>query len=406
MRLLVADSLHLAPLEELEILGVEINYRPEIGTAELPDALKGADILVVRSTKVTSEVIEKCPNLNLIIRAGAGVNTIDVAAASRHGCYVANCPGKNAAAVAELAMAHMLAVDRRIVDATAALRSGRWEKTEYQEARGVYGQRLGVAGLGSIGRLVALRALAFGMKVRGWSRSLTHNKANALGIKRRKTLLELAADSDILTLHLPLTPQTRGIVDREVLEALPDGATFINTSRAEIVDEDALAEVAANKGLRLGLDVFADEPKSGAADYHAALLAKLDGKALVYGTPHIGASTEQAQRAVAVEVARIVRAFLTEEEVPNVVNVCRNTPARYALVLRSRDEVGVLANVLNVIKRHGLNIEEIVNTVFDGAHAACTKLRLSGRPGEDCLSEIRAFDEVFHVDVVALPNLA
>jgi D-3-phosphoglycerate dehydrogenase len=195
-------------------------------------------------------------------------------------------------------------------------------------------------------------------------------------------------------------------VNREVLEALPDGGVFINTARAELVDEDALAEIAAEKSLRLGLDVFADEPRVGKAAFRSKLLGALGDDAVVYGTPHIGASTEQAQVAVATDVARIVRAFLTEEEVPNVVNVCRNTPARYALVLRSRDEVGVLANVLNVIKRHGLNIEEIVNTVFDGAQAACTKLRLTGRPGEDCLSEIRAFDEVFHVDVVALPNLA
>jgi D-3-phosphoglycerate dehydrogenase len=210
---------------------------------------------------------------------------------------------------------------------------------------------------------------------------------------------------DVLSLHLPATPTTVKIVSREILEAMPDGATLINTARSELVDEEALSALAPAKGLRVGLDVCNDEPAAGSASFSSPLMS-LAGGALVYGTPHIGASTEQAQRSVATHVARIVRAFLTEEEVPNVVNVCRNTPARYALVLRMRDEVGALANVLNVLKLHGFNIEEITNTVFEGASAACTKMRLSGRPSEECLHDIRAFDEVLHVDVVALPNLA
>ena len=275
----------------------------------------------------------------------------------------------------------------------------------FRQRRGILGRRLGIAGLGAIGQLVADRGRAFGMDVRAWSRSLTASRAAKMGVKHRSTLQQLAADSEVFSVHLPLTTQTRGIIDHDVLSALPVGAMFINTSRSELVDEAALLAVARERRLRVGLDVFADEPKSGSASFRPAVFEAADD-VVISGTPHIGASTAQAQRAVVGEVARIVRAFLTEEEVPHVVNVCRNTPARWALVLRSRDEVGVLANVLNVIKRHGLNIEEIVNTVFDGAHAACTKLRISGRPGEDCLSEIRAFDEVFHVDVVALPNLA
>jgi D-3-phosphoglycerate dehydrogenase len=259
-----------------------------------------------------------------------------------------------------------------------------------------------VAGLGSIGRCVVERARAFGMQVSAWSRSLTPSKADRLGVRRATSLVELAASCDVLSVHLPLTPQTRGAVDREVIESLPDGAMLINTARAELVDYDVLAELAPKKRLRLGLDVFDGEPKAGSAEFRPAIL----DVGVVYGTPHIGASTEQAQRAIATEVCRIVRAFMTEVEVPNVVNVCRNTPARFALVLRALDEVGVLANVLNVLKRHGLNVEEISNTVFDGARATCTKLRVSGRPDEACLSEIRAFDEVLYVDVVPLPNLA
>ena len=225
-------------------------------------------------------------------------------------------------------------------------------------------------------------------------------------IHRCDSILELARQSEVLSLHLPLTPQTRGVVSREVLSALPDGAIVLNTSRAGVMDYQALADLIKTKGLRVGLDVFESEPKGGAPFESALLGASSVHEGLVYGTPHIAASTTQAQHAIATEVNRIVRCFLTEEEVPNVVNVCRNTPARFALVLRARDEVGVLANVLNVVKRHGLNIEEMSSTVFDGAAAACTKLHVSGRPGEVCLNEIRAFDEVLHVDVVSLPNLA
>jgi D-3-phosphoglycerate dehydrogenase len=415
MRMLVVDKLHLEPLEELEVLGVQIVARPDVAPDDLPKLLRelDADILVVRSTRVTAAMIEAAPGLSLIVRAGAGVNTIDVEAASRRGVYVANCPGRNAAAVAELTMAFLLALDRRLVDATLALREGRWEKASFQDAGGIYGKTLGVAGVGAIGRLVIERARGFGMQVCAWSRSLSAARAAKLRVDACASLEALAKKSDALTIHLPLTPQTARVVNRRVLEALPDGAIFINTARAEVVDYAALAEVAPKKGLRLGLDVFPDEPKGGSAAFVSPLALGGVGSteaqkkgALTYATPHIGASTEQAQRATATEVSRIVRAFLTEEEVPNVVNVCRNTPARYALVLRARDQVGVLANALSVIKRHGLNIEEISNTIFEGAEAACTKLRLSGRPSENCLREIRAFEEVLHVDVVPLPNLA
>lgn len=402
MRLLIADKLDMRPLEGLSLLGVQIESRPELGPDDLPGELEGVNILVVRSTKVTAEAINAAGQLGLIIRAGAGVNTIDVIAASKRGVFVTNCPGKNAAAVAELTMAHILSLDRRVVDATVGLRAGRWEKSLFQGAPGLLDKRIGVAGVGSIGRLVVDRAKAFGMKVHAWSRSMSAKRAAALGVTPHKTLLEMAKVSDVLTLHLPLNDQTRGAVNREVLDALPDGAIFVNISRSGVVDEKALAEATKAKGLRVGLDVFADEPKAGKGEFRPAIL----DAGTVYATPHIGASTQQAQYAIATEVVRIVRAFMTEEDVPNVVNVCRNTPARYALIIRGLDEVGVLANVFGVLKRHGINVEECTNTVFDGAQATCTKLRLSSRPGEACLTELQAFDEVLHVSVVTLPNMA
>ncbi|MFO0762162.1 MAG: phosphoglycerate dehydrogenase [Byssovorax sp.] len=402
MRLLLADKMDTQALEELKVLGVEIISKPELTKETLHTALEGVGILVVRSTEVTAEAISAGKQLNLIVRAGAGVNTIDVAAASARGIYVANCPGKNAIAVAELTMGLVLALDRRLADATAELRAGRWEKARYSAARGLLGQRLGIAGLGAIGLEVLQRARGFGFEINAWSRSLTPARAGKLGVGFARTLQELAARSDIFTIHLPLKPQTRGAISRAVLEALPDGATVINTARAEVLDYAALEDLVAKKGLKVGLDVFATEPEKGSAPFEASIL----GKGVVYGTPHVGASTEQSQRAIAQETARIIRSFLTEETVPNVVNICATSPARFAIVVRMLDKVGVLANTLSVLKRHGLNIEEISNTVFEGAHATCTKLRVSGRPSEACLKEIGAFDEVLHVDIVALPNLA
>ncbi len=392
----------LSALEELKVLGIEIVYKPDLNKDTLPSALEGVGILVVRSTEVTGEAIFAGKQLNLIVRAGAGVNTIDVTTASARGIYVANCPGKNAIAVAELAMGLILAIDRRLADAVGDLRAGRWEKGKYSVARGLFGQRIGIVGLGSIGLEVLTRARGFGLEPSAWSRSLTASKAAKLNVGYCRSLEELAARSDIFSIHIPLKKETRGIINRNVIESLPDGATIINTARSEVLDYAALEELIPKKKLRFGTDVFPGEPEGGSAAFESSLVNKLGA----YGTPHVGASTEQSQRAIAVETARIIRAFLTEETVPNVVNICATSPARFAVVVRMLDKVGVLANTLSVLKRHGINVEEVSNTVFEGALATCTKLRVSGRPSDACLKEIAAFDEILHVDVVALPNLA
>ncbi len=402
MRLLIADELDFEPFEELRLLGVEVLYQPELTPDSLPVVALSANILVVRSTAVTAATIQAAPQLNLIIVAAPDVNMVDVQAASQRGVYVANCPGDHAPAVAELVFALMLALDRRLVDATVELRAGKWCQTGYRQARGIRGRRIGIVGLGAVGRTVLERSRAFGMIPLGWSRSLTAARAMRLDVGYCSSLLEMAQRAEILTIHLPLTADTRRIVGRQILEALPDGALLINTAQADLIDLRALHELAPKKGLKVGLDVHLNEPDDDDTDYESPLFTEQ----IAYGTPHIAGVTKQAKLAVAAEVCRIVRAFLTEEEVPNVVNICRNTPARFTLVLRLADRVGVLANALNVIKRHGLNIEECTNTVFDGANAACTKLRLTGRPTEACLQEIRAFEEVLYVDVVQLPNLA
>ncbi len=403
MRVLVADRLNEDSLDEMRSLGVEVVYEPDIRPEKLPDALESVNVLVVRGTEVSRGAVRAGKALNLIIRAGAGVNNIDVVAASERGIYVANCPGKNAAAVAELTFTLIGCLDRRVPDGVASLRTGEWRKDEFARAEGLAGKRIGILGLGHVGRAVLRLALAYQMKPHAWSRSLTASKAAEYGVIAAKTPEELASESDILSVHLELVERTRGIVDRRVLEALPDEAMFVNTARTELVDYEALADLIPKKNLRVGLDVFPNEPGSRNSRYDHPILRS----GLVYATPHIGASTDQAQTAIAAECVRILRSFLTKGEVPNVVNISATFWSRYQLVVRHIDRVGALANVLGVLKRHGINIHELDNTVFEGGRAACAKIRLGSRPSEDCLSEIMAFsDEILHVDLVTLPNLA
>ncbi|HMJ51920.1 MAG TPA: phosphoglycerate dehydrogenase [Polyangiaceae bacterium] len=398
MRVLVVDPFPESALAELRALGLDVEHRTGLDEAALVAAARDAGILVVRSTPVSAKVIQAAARLNLIVRAGAGVNTIDVRAASARAIYVANCPGKNATAVAELTMGLILALDRRISDAMAELRAGKWNKKEFSKAAGIHGRSIGIAGMGSIGREVLARAHAFGLVAHAWSRSLTPSSAEELGVAYASSLEQLASRVDILTLHLPLGSATKNIVGRDVIDAMKEGAMLINTSRAEIVDEAALRAAVTKKKLRVGVDVLEGEPSVGEAAFSSPLVA-LPG---VVATPHIGASTDQAQSAIAGETVRIVRSFLAEGMVPNVVNISATSPARSQLVVRHLDRVGVLANVLAVIKRHQINVEEVSNTIFEGAEAACAKMRLADRPTDDCLTELGAIGDVLHVDCVSL----
>jgi len=399
MRILVADAFPKERLDDFRALGLSVDHQPAVPVKDLPAAAREARILVVRGKQVPAEVFAEAPALSLVVRAGAGVNTIDVAAASRRGVFVANCPGQNSIAVAELAIGLLVAVDRRIPDNVAMLRAGKWDKKSFSEADGLFGRTLGVAGLGAIGREVVRRAQALGMKVVAWSRSLDDAKAGELGVERAPDLVELARRSHALSVHLPLSKETRGAVSRTVLEALRLGAIFLNTARAEVVDQEALLELARAGRIRVGTDVFPGEPEKGQADFDSEL-GKLPN---VYGTHHIGASTHQAQDAIARETVRIVESFLRTGRVPNCVNVAHKTPARARLVVRHLDKVGVLANVLGLVREAGINVEEVQNTVFEEAQAASCAIDLDEKPPADLLERIRARkDEVLFVDLVDL----
>jgi D-3-phosphoglycerate dehydrogenase len=402
MKVLVADKFEQSGIAGLTAGGCEVIYEPDLKEDALTAAIaaSGAEVLVVRGTKVTAPMLD-AGRLSLIVRAGAGYNTIDVAAASTRGIYVSNCPGKNAIAVAELAFGLLLSLDRRIPDNVAEMRAGSWNKKEYSKARGLHGRTLVLLGVGSIGREMIRRAAGFGMPVVIWSRRfdgqdrpLTDLEARELGIESvlRSIAIALAptpADAvsrgDIVSVHVALSPETRGLVNAALLSRLKPGSFFINTARGEVVDYAALAAAVKDRGLRVGLDVYANEPAASAAPFSDDLVA-LPG---VYGTHHIGASTDQAQEAIAAETVRIVRSYKESGRVPNVVNLARRTPATHMLVVRHRDRPGVLAHVFNHLRSANLNVQETENIVFEGAEAAVARINLDGEPPLSLCQQIK-----------------
>ena len=387
MRVLIADKFEQSGRDGLQSLGCEISYQPDLKDDALAAAIKkeAPDVIVVRGTKVTEPMFDAGP-VKLVVRAGAGYNTIDVPAASKRGIYVSNCPGKNSIAVAELAFALILALDRRIADNVITLRRGEWNKKEFSKARGLYGRTLGLIGVGKIGQEMIPRARAFGMPVVAWSRSLTPMRAAELGVTHKESPKDVAAEADVVSLHLALNNETRNLIDAEFFNAMRQGAYFINTARGEVVDQQALVNAMKSRGIRAGLDVYAAEPTSAVGEFTDQIVNE-EG---LYGTHHIGASTDQAQEAIAAETVRIVKQFKETGQVPNVVNLARQTPATHRLVVRHVDRPGVLAGVLDAIKSEQINVQEMENIVFEGAAAAVARINLDNAPSDAILNQIRS----------------
>lgn len=398
VKVLVADKLEDSGLAGLRDAGCEVLYQPDLSGEALAAAIAstGAEVLVVRSTQVTRAMLEG-GRLSLVVRAGAGTNTIDVKAASERGIWVANCPGKNAIAVAELAFGLVLALDRHLVDGASDLRSGKWNKKTYSKAKGLFGRTLGVLGTGRIGQEMIVRARAFGMPVVAWSRGLTRERARELGVEFASSPRDVAARAEVLSVHLALAAETRGLVNEDVLAAMQPGAYFVNTSRAEVVDEKALERAVRERGIRAALDVFAGEPEGGTGSVNAPIFS-VPG---VIGSHHVGASTDQAQEATAAETVRIVRLFRETLRAPNVVNLAKKSPATHLLVVRHFDRVGVLAAVFDCLKSAGVNVQETENVVFEGAHAAVARIAVDQPPSD--LDAVRnSSPHVLDVSVVAI----
>jgi D-3-phosphoglycerate dehydrogenase / 2-oxoglutarate reductase len=400
MRVLIADKFEQSGRDGLQALGCEIAYEPDAKDDALIEAIKreAPDVLVVRGTKVTEPMLDAGP-VKLVVRAGAGYNTIDVAAASKRGIYVSNCPGKNSIAVAELAFALLLAVDRRIADNVIALRRGEWNKKEFSKARGLYGRTLGLIGVGRIGQEMIPRARAFGMPVIAWSRSLTLERAALLGVELKDSPKAVAAEADVVSVHLALNPETKNMLGADFFSVMRPGSYFINTARGEVVDQKALVDAMKNRGIRAGLDVYAVEPTSSTGEFQDDIV-KEEG---LYGTHHVGASTDQAQEAIAAETVRIVKEFKETGKVPNVVNLARQTPATHRLVVRHLDRPGVLASVLEAIKAEQINVQEMENIVFEGAAAAVARINLDNAPTQECLKKLEATNaDIIELDLLEL----
>jgi D-3-phosphoglycerate dehydrogenase len=387
MKVLIADKFEKVGIDGLKELGCTVISEPDVKADALPALIRQVDpnILIVRSKRVNADALRAGTALTLVIRAGAGIDTIDVAAASELGVFVSNCPGKNSVAVAELVMGLLLACDRRIPDQVADLRQGKWNKAEYAKGRGLYGRTLGIVGLGQIGREVARRARAFGMRVTAWSRNLTHEEAERLDLVYAETPLDVARHADAVTINVAATPETKNLVNADFLAAMKPGAYLINTARGSVVDEAALQQAIRERGIRAGLDVFQNEPGGGTGEFRSAI-AQTPG---VYGTHHVGASTEQAQVAIAHEVIRIVQAFRATGEVPNVVNRLARSSATHVLTIRHRNRPGVLAHVFGVLAGASINVEEVENIIYHGAHATLARIHLDGQPEPGALARIR-----------------
>ncbi len=401
MRLLFADKTAPEAIDALQAQGHDCQLLPDLTAEQVPDHITGVDVLVVRSTKVGAEVFDAADRLSLVVRAGAGTNTIDTVSAAGRGIAVANVPGRNSVAVAELTMGLLLAIDRRIPDNAADLRRGRWDKKEYSRADGLLGSTMAIVGLGSIGLEVAQRAVAFGIDVRvvdkpGRSAPI-RKRMEELGIRSVSSLEELVTGADIVSLHVPATPQTSGLVDATFLGWMRPGSILLNTSRGDVVDETALLEALDSRDLRAGLDVYADEPAGGRGEWDSPLARH----PRVVGTHHIGASTTQAQRAIAEGVVEVIGAF-AEGRAVNCVNLAPQRTGESVVTVRHRDRVGVLARVLRTLGEAGLNVEHMENRIFSGGEAAVAVIDVSAPVDDTLLGTLRAVPDVLGVSAAQL----
>ncbi len=398
MKVLLADSLTDAAVRRLIVAGDEVTVDQDLTVDTLPAAIGGQQVLVVRSTTVDAVVLDEADALGLIVRAGAGTNTIDCNRAAELGILVCNVPGRNALAVAELTLGLLISVDRHIASATADLRDGSWNKKAYSRSAGLYGRRIGIVGLGDVGLAVAARANAFGLDAVAIAKPGRSHECLAAAEQSGVTFVEdmnvLLATSDIVSIHVRGCPDTMHMVDASFLAKMRDGAILINTSRGDVVDEAALIEAMDSRGIRAGLDVFANEPGSGTANFTSALARHRS----VVGTHHVGASTAQAQHAIADGAVDVIDAYRTG--VPfDCVNLDPEPPRAATLSIRHYDRVGVLAAVLAILRAAKINVSTMQNRVFVGKTAAVATIDVGPDPSDTVVGEVLALDDVIGVSV-------
>lgn len=314
MKILVADKIAASGVEYLKNQDTfEVIEAYDSSPEQILGLVGDVSAIIVRSdTQITREVIEAAPQLKAVGRAGVGVDNIDTEAATERGVVVMNTPGGNTIATAELTFTHMLCAARPIVQAGQSMREGKWDRKKYKGIE-LRGKKLGICGLGRIGAEVAARAKAFGMEILAYDPYLTEQRAQSLDV-RKVDLDGLVAEADFITVHMPLTDETRGMIGKEQIAKAKDGVRLLNVARGGIIDEQAAYEgLESGKVGAVGMDVFVEEPP---ADDHP-----LRGHANAVLTPHLGASTVEAQEGVGIEVAEIITDLLLNGTVRNAINV-------------------------------------------------------------------------------------
>ena len=336
-RVLITDSLSKAGLKVLEQTpGIEVVIRSGLTPQQVREELKSVDAIIIRSgTTLTAEILEDQQRLKCIARAGVGVDNINLEAATRAGVLVMNTPSGNTISTAEHTFAMMLALSRNIGPAHASMKAGKWDRKSFQGTQ-LAGKTLAVLGLGRIGLSVAARARAFEMNVLGYDPLISEEKCKELGIQLFRDVDEIVTRCDYLTVHTPLTDETRGIINAARLASMKKGVRIINCARGGIIDEqDLAAAIESGHVAGAALDVFVDEPPT---DRRLVDLPK------VLATPHLGASTDEAQEMVSIEAAELVVAYLQRNEIRCAVNMA---PV-------SAQEMAELQHYLNLCYRLGL----------------------------------------------------
>jgi len=366
MKVLVADLFPDSAVDRLREAGLECHYDHTLKGAELQAVLEEErpEVLLVKTTRVTADIITAACALELVVRAGTGTEGIDVAEASRQGVKVAHCPGKSAVAVAELVMGLICAADRRLPESIELLRAGKWRK---EQSDGLFSKTLGIIGLGDIGQEVAQRARAFGLRLLAFDPQLTKSQIEALGCHYQDSLLSLVSEADVLTFHVPTSRQTKQLVTAELLALCKPNALIINTSHWDLVnEEELLAALDARPEMRYACDCYRYEPTESVGEFRS----RLTGHSQVYGTCHIGSVTKQADTASIEEALRIILKYEQTREVDsrNWANRAIKTPANFTVSIRGHNDPGVLGFAVHALADAGANVQEVSTALF------CTSL--------------------------------
>ena len=398
MRVLVACDLPDTSLDDLRTLGLEIDYQPQISPDQLPGAIRGAALLIAGRGRVTREAIAAGDALQMIVRRGVDIHNIDVDAASAEGVFVTHCPQAGAAAISELFLGNLLALDRQLLERADDLRSGRPQDEETISAMGLCGRTLGIVGQGPVLQQLASSARALGMRLLVWSPGLSSEAAADLGLDLCTHSGEVARGADAVAVYAPAERANELVLDHTFIDDLRPGALFVYVGTPGGLDAAALARAVRQRGVRAAIDVQTAGMQSEGVRFKADLL-QLPG---LIGTRFLWNRTRQAREATAMEVVQIVQRFLVAGDVINCVNLLERSAATWLLVLRLRDAPGVLAEILAAIRADGINAEEISNRVFHGARAAWCTVALDERPSSEALDAIAKLGGVLHWELRAM----